>query len=88
MPEILSEFPGPHGSLRDLRTVRLAAGDDHAHALNADIEAWVQVVEGHAHVCGCELRTGQGVLLQSENVLAVYAQADSLLLIAELKAGA
>jgi hypothetical protein len=32
------------------------------------------------------LHAGQGVLLQSESVLAAYAQADSLLLIAELKA--
>jgi redox-sensitive bicupin YhaK (pirin superfamily) len=88
MSEILTHFPGPHGSLRDLRVVRLVAGDDHAQALDNGIEVWVQVIEGHVHVCGCELRTGQGVLLQSETVLAAYAQDDSLLLVAELKAGA
>lgn len=85
MSGILKHFPGPHGTLLDLRVVRLAAGDDHALALEANVDAWAQVIEGHVHVCGNELEAGQGVLLRSENVLAAYAQADSLLLIAELK---
>ncbi len=88
MPERLAHFPGPLGSLQDLRVIRLASGHDLAQALESGTDIWLQVIEGHLHACGCELHAGHGVLLTSETVLAVYAEADSLLLIAELKTSA
>lgn len=85
MADVLDHFPAPLGPLLGLHVVRLAAGDDYARALDKGIQAWVQAVEGHVHVCGHELRQGQGVLLQDETLLAGYAEADSLLLVAELR---
>jgi redox-sensitive bicupin YhaK (pirin superfamily) len=85
MTDVLDHFPAPLGPLHGLRVLRLAAGDDYAQPLETGIQAWVQAIEGHVHVCGHELRQGQGVLLQGENLLAGYAEADSLLLVAELK---
>lgn len=85
MSDVLNHFPAPQGTLADLRVIHLGTGDDHARALEPGIRAWVQVISGHVHVCGRELREGQGVLLEGESVLASYAEAESLLLIAELR---
>lgn len=85
MADVLDHFPAPLGPLRNLRVVRLAAGDDYAQPLESGITAWVQAAEGHVHVCGHELRQGQGVLVQNDSLLAGYAESDSLLLVAELK---
>ena len=67
-----------------LHAARLQAGADLAHALEPRRVAWAQTLQGHLFVCGAELRAGQGCLLRDESVLAVYAQNDSLLLLAEL----
>jgi redox-sensitive bicupin YhaK (pirin superfamily) len=85
MTAVLDHFPAPLGPLHGLRVVRLAAGDDYAQPLEPGMQAWVQAAEGHVHVCGHELRRGQGVLIQDDNLLAGYAETDSLLLVAELK---
>jgi len=85
MTDVLDHFPAPLGPLLGLRVVRLAAGDDYAQTLDRGIQAWVQVVEGHVHACGRELRQGQGILLQNETLIAGYAETSSLLLVAELR---
>lgn len=85
MASVLDHFPAPLGPLRNLHAVRLAAGDDYARPLERGTQAWVQAAEGHVHVCGHELRQGQGVLIEDDDLLAGYAEADSLLLVAELK---
>jgi redox-sensitive bicupin YhaK (pirin superfamily) len=88
MNDVLDHFPAPLGPLAGLRVVKLAAGDDYAQALERGLQVWVQALQGHAHVCGRELRQGQGVLLRDETLLAGYAEADSLLLVAEIRLSA
>ncbi len=85
MSDVLDRFPAPLGPLAALRVVRLAAGDDYARPLEGGTQAWDQALQGHVHVCGRELRQDQGVLLRGESLLAGYAEADSLLLVIELK---
>jgi redox-sensitive bicupin YhaK (pirin superfamily) len=85
MSDILDRFPAPLGPLAGLRVVRLAAGDDYAQPLERGTQAWVQALQGHLHVCGRELRQDQGVLLRDESLLAGYAEADSLLLVIEIR---
>lgn len=85
MAAVMDRFPAPLGPLQNLQVVRLSAGDDYARPLERGNLAWVQAAEGHVHVCGHELRQGQGVLIRDDNLLAGYAETDSLLLVAELK---
>lgn len=87
MPAVLDSLPESLAPLITLDAVRIPAGQDFSHVVVHGRRVWAQAAGGHLYVCGVELRTGDGVLLENETLIAAYAESDSLLLLAEFKAG-
>jgi len=83
---VLNRLPENLAPLVALDAVRVPAGQDFSRALLPGRHVWAQANEGHLYVCGAELRSGDGVLLENETLIAAWAESDSLLLIAEFKA--
>lgn len=86
MPAVLNRLPENLAPLVALDAVRVSAGQDFSRPLVPGRRVWVQASEGHIYVCGAELRSGDGVLLENETLIAAWAESDSLLLLAEFKA--
>lgn len=65
---------------------RFSEGDAPAHNLERGHRAWLYLASGHLFVCGMETKSGESALIRDDSIIAMYAAADSLLLLFDLPA--